>query len=97
MKNSTLYLLIIFMLFSCSRKASNNEFAPLFPFLISHNGPVNVTNMSHLLDAPAGKDSFALNPKGKRKKEIPVILIDGKTEIMLKPEYKTIWYEIEIK
>ncbi len=40
---------------------------------------------------------YALNPKGKRKKEIPVESIDGKAKLVLKPSYKTIWYEIEIK
>ncbi len=30
----------------------------LFPFLISYDGPRNVTNMSHLLDAPAGNGGF---------------------------------------
>ncbi|MDR1009816.1 MAG: carbohydrate binding domain-containing protein [Opitutaceae bacterium] len=32
--------------------------APLFPFLISYDAPDNASNMSHLLDAPAGKHGF---------------------------------------
>ena len=34
------------------------EFAPLFPFLISYDGPDNASSMAHLLDAPAGKHGF---------------------------------------
>ena len=34
------------------------EFPQLFPFLISYDGPDNVTSMAHLLDAPAGKNGF---------------------------------------
>jgi hypothetical protein len=50
-----------------------------------------------LASDPKKTKCFALNPKAKRKKEIPVTSIEGKTVIQLKPEYKTIWYEIEIK
>ena len=31
---------------------------PLFPFLISYDGPDNASSMAHLLDAPAGKHGF---------------------------------------
>lgn len=34
------------------------EFPPLFPFLISYDGPDNASSMAHLLDAPAGKHGF---------------------------------------
>ncbi len=32
--------------------------APLFPFLISYDGPDNASSMAHLLEAPAGKHGF---------------------------------------
>ncbi|MBN2452204.1 MAG: cellulase family glycosylhydrolase, partial [Lentisphaeria bacterium] len=35
-----------------------DAFPPLFPFVISYDAPDNVTNMSHLLDAPAGRHGF---------------------------------------
>ncbi|MDR2674504.1 MAG: hypothetical protein LBC18_06450 [Opitutaceae bacterium] len=48
--------------------------APLFPFLISYDAPDNAANMSHLLDAPAGKHGFVrvenghfVNDKGRVK------------------------------
>jgi len=50
-----------------------------------------------LASDPKKTKCFVLNSEGKRKKEIPVTSIEGKTGIQLKPEYKTIWYEIEIK
>ena len=48
------------------------EFPPLFPFLISYDGPDNASSMAHLLDAPAGrhgficvKDGHFVNDKGR--------------------------------
>lgn len=57
MKKITICIVCMFLL-SCSQKPATEEFAPLFPFVISYDGPDNVTNMSHLLDAPAGKSGF---------------------------------------
>ena len=57
MKKYILYFLSLFII-SCSSKKLADEFSPLFPFVISYDGPDNVTNMSHLLDAPAGKHGF---------------------------------------
>ena len=37
---------------------SAEEFPPLFPFLISYDGPDNASSMAHLLDAPAGRGGF---------------------------------------
>ncbi len=34
------------------------EFPPLFPFVISYDGPDNASSVAHLLDAPAGKHGF---------------------------------------
>lgn len=65
MKKLFFYLLITFVLFSCSRKNTDDNYAPLFPFLISYDGPDNVTNMSHLLDAPAGKHGFVRVENGR--------------------------------
>lgn len=49
---------ICLVLLSCSQKQAKEEFSPLFPFVISYDGPDNVTNMSHLIDFPAGKNGF---------------------------------------
>lgn len=38
--------------------AASEELAPLFPFLISYDGPDNASSMAHLLDTPAGKHGF---------------------------------------
>ena len=38
---------------------------PLFPFVISYDAPDNVANMSHLLDAPAGKHGFVRVENGR--------------------------------
>ena len=57
MKNYILYL-ISFFISACSLEKNTNEFPPLFPFVISYDGPDNVTNMSHLLDTPAGNHGF---------------------------------------
>ena len=41
---------------------------------------------------------FALDPGGNRKQEIPVAKGQGGTSrIVLKPEYETVWYEIDIQ
>lgn len=34
------------------------EYPPMFPFVISYDGPDNATSVAHLLDAPAGKHGF---------------------------------------
>lgn len=65
MKNIFLFLFITFVLFSCSQKNTDDNYAPLFPFLISYDGSDNVTNMSHLLDAPAGKHGFVRVENGR--------------------------------
>jgi hypothetical protein len=41
---------------------------------------------------------FALDTNGDRKKEVPVKMTKGgNSKIILKPEYETIWYEIDIQ
>ncbi len=35
-----------------------DDFPPLFPFVISYDGPDNASSMAHLLDGPAGKYGF---------------------------------------
>jgi hypothetical protein len=51
-------VLLFFSLIESQGQSSSGDFAPLFPFVVSYDGPQNVTNMSHLLDAPAGKNGF---------------------------------------
>ena len=41
---------------------------------------------------------FALDPRGDRKEEVPVQRTDGGSSmIVLKPDYETVWYEIDIQ
>ena len=37
---------------------ADDEFPPLFPFVISYDGPDNASSVAHFLDAPAGKYGF---------------------------------------
>ena len=63
-------------------------------------GPVCVEGVPATITLPAAPPKtkcFALDPSGNRKKIIPVATGDsGGTMIILKPEYETVWYEIEI-
>lgn len=40
------------------RLSAAEDFSPLFPFLISYDGPNNASSMAQLLDPPAGKHGF---------------------------------------
>jgi len=44
---------------------AGDDLAPLFPFLISYDGPDNASSMAHLLDAPAGKHGFVRVADGR--------------------------------
>jgi hypothetical protein len=46
---------------------------------------------------PARTRCFALDPRGERKGEVPVAKADGGCRIEIGPQYKTVWYEIEVK
>lgn len=60
-------LVALFSLFlsSCATSPKVDEFPPMFPFLISYDGPNNTTSMSHLIDAPAGKHGFVRVENGR--------------------------------
>ncbi len=53
------------ILSGCSHKNEVKEFGPMFPYLISYDAQDNVTNMSHLLDSPAGKHGFVRVENGR--------------------------------
>jgi hypothetical protein len=63
-------------------------------------GPVCVEGVPATITlpaAPAKTKCFALDPSGNRKQSVPVAAGDGGgAKIVLKPEYGTVWYEIEI-
>ena len=63
-------------------------------------GPVCVEGVPATITLPAAPTNtkcFALDPSGNRKQTVPVAPSDnGGTKIMLKPEYETVWYEMEI-
>jgi hypothetical protein len=40
---------------------------------------------------------WALDEKGNRKEQIPVASINGRQQFTIKPQWKTLWYEIEIQ
>ncbi|MCE5223603.1 hypothetical protein LLG10_05360, partial [bacterium] len=47
---------------------------------------------------PAKTKCFALGPDGTRMKEVAVAKGEGGgSEIIIGPEYKTVWYEIDIQ
>lgn len=46
---------------------------------------------------PARLRCFALGPDGERKNEIPPEKTEDGSMLTLKPEYQTVWYEIEVK
>lgn len=41
------------------------ELPPMFPFVISYDAPENAVNVSHFLDAPAGKNGFVRVREGR--------------------------------
>ena len=47
--------------------------------------------------SPARIRCFALDPHGDRKREVPVEKVKDGTKIILKPEYETVWYEVDIR
>lgn len=60
-----LFVLTALVAWSVLPRASLAEERPLFPFLISYDGPDNASSMAHLLDAPAGKHGFIRTENGR--------------------------------
>lgn len=58
-------IMVTILLTACNSKEQAENFAPLFPFLISYDGPDNATSMAHLVSAPAGKNGFIRVVNGK--------------------------------
>ena len=65
------------------------------------HGPVLVEGIPAVITLPANPTRltcFALDPSGNRMQELPVQRAEaGGAKIELKPEYKTVWYEIDIR
>jgi len=59
------FFIILFFLEASPQSVSAEEFAPLFPFVVSYDSPQNVTNLSGKLDAPAGNHGFVRVENGK--------------------------------
>jgi len=62
-------------------------------------GPVCVEGIPAVVTLPAaaaGVKCFALDPNGNRKHAVAVEATGSGTRIELKPEYQTVWYEIDI-
>jgi ribosomal protein S6 len=45
--------------------SADDDLPPLFPFVISYDGPDNASSMAYLLDAPAGKHGFVRVKDGR--------------------------------
>jgi hypothetical protein len=63
-------------------------------------GPVMMEGVPATITLPADPPRvkcFALDPRGDRKLQVPVNKADGGAKIVLKPEYQTVWYEIDVK
>jgi hypothetical protein len=64
------------------------------------NGSVSMEGVPATVTIPAEPSRvkcFALDPSGNRKQEVAVEKAEGGTKIVLKPEYQTVWYEIDVK
>ena len=57
--------LVCLLLITCNPTHKADDFPPLFPFVISYDGPDNVTSMAHLIDSPAGKHGFIRVENGR--------------------------------
>ena len=57
--------------------SKGEEAPPLFPFVISYDGPDNATSMAHLLDAPAGKHGFIRVEDGRFVTDAGPIRLNG--------------------
>lgn len=51
--------------------------APLFPFLISYDGPDNASSVAHLLDAPAGRHGFVRVEDGRLVNDAGPVRLHG--------------------
>jgi hypothetical protein len=63
-------------------------------------GPVVMEGVPATVTIPADPlrvKCFALDPHGDRKREVAVEMAEGGAKIVLKPEYETVWYEIDVK
>jgi hypothetical protein len=63
-------------------------------------GPVYVEGIPLTLTLPAAAERvrcFALDPHGDRKRAVPVEKAADGTQIVLRPEYETVWYELDIR
>ncbi len=63
-------------------------------------GPFCVEGIPATIALPAGADRvrcYALDPGGNRKSQVPVKSNGTGSAIEIKPEYETVWYEIEIQ
>ena len=63
MRTSSACLLSTFFLVASLSNLSAKE--PLFPFVVSYDAPANLTNVSDLLERPAGKRGFVHTEAGK--------------------------------
>jgi len=64
-RRGTIFVLALAVTGFLSPAQAADDFPPLFPFLISYDGPDNASSMAHLLDAPAGKHGF-IRAQGSR-------------------------------
>jgi hypothetical protein len=65
MKKLFVSFFILTIVFACTQKPSDEEFAPLFPFVISYDGLDNASSMAHIIDAPAGNHGFIRVEEGR--------------------------------
>jgi hypothetical protein len=71
-----LVCVLVFAAGATSAKA-DDSFPPLFPFVVSHEAPDNVTSMAHLLEAPAGKHGFVRVENGRFVNDAGPIRFNG--------------------
>ena len=63
-------------------------------------GPVCMEGVPATITLPtdaAHVKCHALDPSGNRKREVAVAKAGSGSTIVLKPEYETVWYEIDVR
>lgn len=61
--------------------------------VLAEGVPANVT----LSSDPAKTRCYALDERGARKGDVPVEKVEGGCRIAIGPQYKTVWYEIQVR
>ncbi|MBN1183647.1 MAG: hypothetical protein JXB49_15255 [Bacteroidales bacterium] len=76
MKKFIIFFLGLFLV-ECGPTTTVGDFYPLFPFVISFDGPDNTSSMAHLIETPAGKHGFVRVEKGRFVNDAGSVRLNG--------------------